>query len=299
MTNDENRQINLNNLNGGEPLSDTGHTEVDPEVRVLEGEAGAESGILEGEAEPEAGVLSSEANPEAGVHEGEAGAESGILACEAEPIDFHAIIFTDNEDLEEVTDPIRILNLWMEHPQVNIHGPEHHVLDGAALLVALDHWLKKNPKRAAQLQEWRLGQAEKLNRGIEVEEDLTVPAMNIEEAVDALIERAGSYPGGACGFMGVCGAAVSVGAAFSIFSVTTPFSDETWSQANELTGQILTKLSTSHGPRCCKRNAYMALEVAADFLKKKYQIDLEPTSEIKCEYFDQSEECLFSDCEYF
>lgn len=221
-----------------------------------------------------------------------------MLDEETAPFDFLAVIYSE-QDLEGVTDPIKILNAWMDMPEVNMHGPEHHVLDGAALLVALDNWFKQNPERAAQLHEWRQKQADRLNEGEEDEDYLEIPAMNLTEAIDELIERAADYPGGACGFLGVCGATISCGTAFSIFSVTTPLSDETWSQSAELTGKILGKLSESSGPRCCKRNAYLALEVTSDYLLKKYDIDLGMDHDIKCGYFDQNEDCLFADCLYF
>ena len=109
--------------------------------------------------------------------------DNDMLDEETAPFDFLAVIYLE-QDLEGVTDPIKILNAWMDMPEVNMHGPEHHVLDGAALLVALDNWFKLNPGRAAQLQEWRQKQAARLNEGEEDEDYLAIPAMNMTAAID-------------------------------------------------------------------------------------------------------------------
>ena len=61
--------------------------------------------------------------------------DNDMLDEETARFDFLAVIYSE-QDLEGVTDPIKILNAWMDMPEVNMHGPEHHVLDGAALLVA-------------------------------------------------------------------------------------------------------------------------------------------------------------------
>lgn len=225
---------------------------------------------------------------------------SRVMTLEAEkPFDYTAIIFGDKQAEAHETDPISILNAWMDHPDVFMHGPEHHVLDGAALLVALDRWFSQHPGEAQKVHSWRREQAARLNADEPDEENHEVPVMNIRDAISELIERAGGYPGGACGYLGVCGAAVSAGTAFSIFSVTSPFSDITWSESSALTGSILTRLSTSPGPRCCKRNAYMALQTAGDFLKQHYSIDLKTNDSVRCHYFDKNEECVFTDCVFF
>ncbi len=202
-----------------------------------------------------------------------------------------------------VTDPIAILNHWMDMPEIPMHGPEHHTLDGAALLLALDHWFALHPERASDLQALRQKRAGKINERFSAEETedpyQVDVAMDLPTAIDWLINRAGEYPGGACGSVGVCGAVISCGAAFSIFSVNTPYSEESWSQNAELTSRIIGKLATTSGPRCCKRNAYFALETTVNFLKEKYKIDLQTTPEIKCHYFDKNEECLYAECPFF
>lgn len=70
-----------------------------------------------------------------------------------------------------------------------MHGPEHHVMVGSALLAAYH------------------------NAGGEVE---------LEKALKEMYKRGKSVPDGACGFWGVCGAGVSTGMFLSIITKSTP-----------------------------------------------------------------------------
>ncbi len=72
--------------------------------------------------------------------------------------------------------PIEILQAIMDTPYIYIHGPEHHIMVGAALLTAY--------KNAGG--------------------DIDLPS-----ALQEMKSRGSKYPGGSCGFWGCCGAAVS------------------------------------------------------------------------------------------
>lgn len=75
--------------------------------------------------------------------------------------------------------PIEIMQEIMENPYIYMHGPEHHILVGAALLAAYK------------------------NAGGKVD--------SFEDALEEMRHRGSEYPGGACGMWGCCGAAVSTG----------------------------------------------------------------------------------------
>ena len=92
---------------------------------------------------------------------------------------------------ETSADPVAILRRMMELPFCHMHGPEHHVLVGAALLIAY------------------AGSGGKIDR---------------EQALREMWERGRSVPGGICGFWGCCGSAVSSGIFLSLITETTPFS---------------------------------------------------------------------------
>ena len=57
-------------------------------------------------------------------------------------------------------------------------------------------------------------------------------------------------------------------------------------------------MSKIGGPRCCKRNAFISLSTAVDFVKEKYNIDIEK-SEIICNYNHLNKQCLGKKCPFF
>lgn len=76
-----------------------------------------------------------------------------------------------------------------------MHGPEHHVMVGSALLTAYK------------------------NAGGEID---------LVKALSEMQARGKKVPGGACGFWGACGAGVSAGMFVSIVTGSTPLTNEAW-----------------------------------------------------------------------
>ena len=96
---------------------------------------------------------------------------------------------------ESSHNPIAILDRMMDMPFCHMHGPEHHTLVGMALLTAYH------------------------NAGGKID---LLPALK------EMFARGRKVPGGACGFWGSCGAAVSSGMFMSIISGATPLAEEAW-----------------------------------------------------------------------
>lgn len=97
---------------------------------------------------------------------------------------------------ETSKNPIEIINKMMDLPFCHMHGPEHHVMVGVALLTAYQ----------------------------DAGGDIDLPA-----ALTEMMNRGKSVPGGACGFWGACGAGISSGMFISVWrwrglpsSVNTP-----------------------------------------------------------------------------
>lgn len=162
--------------------------------------------------------------------------------------------------------PVKILLSLMQQPCVHMHGPEHHVLVGAALLAA-----------------WK-------NCG---------GSLEIKSAIDEMVRRGKQVPGGICGFWGCCGAAVSAGIAVSIITGSTPLKDEEWKLSNEMTAKALAVIAEGGGPRCCKRDSFAAVEAAAAFLQEKLGLQLEMPPKILCGYSPLNEECQKERCKYY
>lgn len=167
---------------------------------------------------------------------------------------------------EESKNPIEIVMKIMKQPYVNIHGPEHHIIDGAAFLTAMH------------------------NAGVE---------FDLVSALDEQEVRGRKMPGATCGQWGMCGSSSSVGAALAIIHGTGPLSNHEYYKDNlRLTSLALANIAEIGGPRCCKRNAFLSLTTAIHFVKETYGIELE-TSEIHCDFTSRNKQCLHNRCPFY
>ena len=162
--------------------------------------------------------------------------------------------------------PLVIMQQLMAQPVIFMHGPEHHVLVGAALLTAY-----KNSGGAIEL----------------------------DSALDEMIRRGQQVPGGACGFWGCCGAAVSAGIFISIITQATPLKEQEWGLANLMTARALQAIGALGGPRCCKRNSFTAVKEAVQFVRQQFQIELELPEKIVCGFSPLNRQCKKEACPYY
>ena len=162
-------------------------------------------------------------------------------------------------------DPVHIAHEIMHRDYVNMHGPEHHFLDGAAFLAAYR------------------------NAGGEVD---------LDKALDELAKRTVKMPGAMCGQWGVCGSAASVGAALSVIHGTGPLStDEFYKDNMRFTSVVIAKMSEIGGARCCKRNAYLSLSMGAAFVREKYGVPMK-AAPIVCDDFSRNVQCIGARCPF-
>lgn len=172
-----------------------------------------------------------------------------------------------NDIKKEVgVNPVKIFKNIAKKDYINMHGPEHHVLDGACILVAYK------------------------NAGGNID---------LDEALDKLMYEGLRMPGAMCGLWGICGAITSVGAALSIIDGTGPLSvDGTWGEHMHFTAAAVSELGKINGPRCCKRDAMIAFKNGIEYINAHYGVRLE-TEEVKCEYSGRNEQCIKDRCPYF
>lgn len=161
--------------------------------------------------------------------------------------------------------PIVLLQKLMEDPYIYMHGPEHHVMVGAVLLTAYH------------------------NCGGEID---------LDEALEEIRQRGGQYPGGSCGLWGACGAAVSTGMFMSILTKATPLTGKSWRMSNEMTAKALEEIAKLGGPRCCKRNSFTAVKVAAEYVRENMGIVMELPEKILCDFSAENKQCLKKHCPY-
>lgn len=165
---------------------------------------------------------------------------------------------------ETSANPILILETLMDMDFCHMHGPEHHIMVGSALLTAYK------------------------NAGGE---------LDLEGALLEMQNRGKSVPGGACGFWGACGAGISSGMFVSIITKSTPLSTTAWGLSNRMTAYALQKIGEVGGPRCCKRNSYLAIQAAVEFVRENLGVEMEEC-DVRCNRSSQNNQCLGKKCPF-
>ena len=162
--------------------------------------------------------------------------------------------------------PIHIFKEMAAKDYISIHGPEHHILDGACILVAYR------------------------NAGGKI---------NLEKALEQLINEGLKMPGAMCGHWGICGAITSIGAVLSIIDETGPLSkDGTWGDHMAYTSAAVAELGRINGPRCCKRDAMIAFKHGVEYINKHFDVQMEYEGQ-HCEFHEQNQQCIKEKCPFF
>jgi hypothetical protein len=176
------------------------------------------------------------------------------------PIIYHYCSNTDKRD------PYAIANELMQNPAVNMHGPEHHVLIGSALLAAYNNCAGK---------------------------------IDLPEALKIMRQRGSQLPGGICGLWGNCGAGVSAGIFMSIITKSTPLTGNSWMLSNLMTSECLKNIALAGGPRCCKRDGFIAIKTAVPFVAEHLGEKMELTEQMECHFSERNKECQKKQCPFF
>ena len=149
---------------------------------------------------------------------------------------------------------------------VRMHGPEHHILDGAAILTAFR------------------------NAG---------GAIDLDAALQSILQEGLRMPGAMCGLWGVCGAIASIGAALAILDGTGPLSEDgTWGEHMAYTSEAIREMGRVNGPRCCKRDAMLAFRNAVAYINSHYGVTL-TYEEKPCEFSERNEQCIRERCPFY
>lgn len=165
---------------------------------------------------------------------------------------------------ETSKNPVEIIEKMMSLPFCHMHGPEHHVMVGASLLTAYK------------------------NAGGDID---------LKSALAEMMNRGKSVPGGACGFWGACGAGISSGMFVSIITKSTPLTRESFGLSHQMTAKSLDKIGQIGGPRCCKRDSYLSILSAVDFVADNFGVKMEKP-EIICGHSAQSNQCIGKRCPF-
>ena len=160
------------------------------------------------------------------------------------------------------TDLVALLRRIRRHPAVPIHGPEHHAIVPAIVVTAYR------------------------NAGGDIS----------DERIKTAVRRGATVPGGSCAFLGICGAATGVGTGFSLILGSNPLKGRERQLVQKATAEALGQISGLKAPRCCQRDCWIALQVAADLSAQMLPITLEATGKFECEQMDENAECIGSAC---
>ena len=160
-------------------------------------------------------------------------------------------------------DMVALLQEIRQHPALNMHGPEHHALLPGVILAT------------ARKRGMALTDADILSG----------------------IERGAKVPGGACGFMGCCGAATGVGIAMAVLFDATPITPFARQQAQAATARVLSRLAELKAGRCCQRETWLALqEVAALSRELALPVELLAQAPLHCSQYVHNKECVRKQC---
>ena len=160
------------------------------------------------------------------------------------------------------TDMIELLKKARNHPAIPMHGPEHHALVPGVITTAYRN----------------------CGGGID------------DRVIDTAISRGAKVAGGFCGFMGVCGAAIGVGAAMSAILEATPLTASERSIAQKGTLAALKLIADIEAARCCQRDCWLALKAAAQVSEEVLSLRLRADAHILCDQIKNNKECMGRNC---
>ncbi len=161
--------------------------------------------------------------------------------------------------------PEEILEELFQLPGLPMHGPEHHPMAALALLLAAG-------KAGCQVPDSAVSEA--LRRGMQV-------------------------PGGACGYLGGCGAGISLGIAVSLLTGATPVKGKERALANRASARGLVVAGDGEA-RCCKRALRNSVREGRRFLREELGIELPvPSAGVVCRDVSRNRECPHNCCPYF
>ena len=194
----------------------------------------------------------------------DAACEAGHFVCDACHAGGGSALLAMLRSSDE-KDPMALLERAFRLEGTHMHGPEHHFIVPCVLLTAYHNCGGK---------------------------------LGLDAALAEAAKRGSRLPGGACGFLGVCGAAAGAGVFASIVSGATPLTKDRWAIPQRLTAACLEAMAAVGGPRCCKRTSRITVECAAAFSEKEFGVAM-PVSKPVCAFVPRNRECIGKDCPYF
>ena len=162
------------------------------------------------------------------------------------------------------TDAAILMQEIRSHNSFKIHGPEHHSLVPVIILTVLK------------------------NCGYPINAN----------HINTAIQRGQTITGGACAFLGACGAAIGVGIAYSIILEANPYEGKKRQAVQQATAKVLEAIASYTAARCCQRDSWIALDTCSKIIKENMGLYF-PVSSIICNQYEQNKECIHDKCPLF
>lgn len=160
------------------------------------------------------------------------------------------------------TDMIALMQKVRSHPAVAVNGPEHHALAAGIILATYRN----------------------------LDGELT------GEHICRGILRGSQIPGGACAFLGACGAAIGVGTALAIILDANPLKGAERSTVQLATQRALGSIGSLEASRCCQRDLWLALRAAEAVSAELLPIGLRAETPLRCTQAAENRECIGAAC---
>ena len=83
----------------------------------------------------------------------------------------------------------------------------------------------------------------------------------------------------------------------AIATQSTPLAKEPWGLSNRLTGKALDSIGQVGGPRCCKRDSYLAILASVDFTREHLGVEMTRTIPV-CTHHQHNNQCIGKRCPF-
>lgn len=166
----------------------------------------------------------------------------------------------------ESTDVLSMANEMMRNSAIRFHAPEHHYLLAATLVSAYCNATGRKEDK--------------------------------KELLEKILCRAQIISPGSCGFYGVCGNVLALGAVTGLLLQATPLSAYELKLVNQAAAEAQHSMATFEGPRCCKRATYQNLAVAVRCLNRLLNLELTYPAEVVCQFSEGNETCSKEACPF-
>jgi SAM-dependent methyltransferase/organic radical activating enzyme len=161
------------------------------------------------------------------------------------------------------TDLLALFARTKQHPTIPRHGPQYHAMVPGIILAVL--------KNAGH------------------------PDVD-DEMIRSGIQRGAKVPGGFCGFVGSCGAALGSGAALAAVWQSNPYKAKERKRLQTIVPQIAAKIGKLEAARCCQRDCMLALKEIAKRSQELFGITLEAKGELRCTQQHENAQCMGRTC---